>query len=234
MKRLLLAGVSAVALSCAAAGAAMAEDATAGGGWYLSVFAGAGFLQEYDVHYSYTYTTGATINNGISENDTNPGFIVGLAAGAEVMPHVRAEVEASYSRNTADTQVFPTPPPAKYQATGQTEIYNILGNAWYDIGIGAGFSAYAGGGAGIGIVDARSARASAPDEYDDTDVGFAFQGGAGLRYAIDESLDVDLGYRYRGVLDVTLDSEFAGQSNRSTDIFGHFVQLGLTAKLGGP
>jgi opacity protein-like surface antigen len=229
MKKLLLAGACAasIVLGVSNAQAADLDDPVPGDIWYVSLFGGASFLDEFGINYSYTSGGG-----GRSENRTDPGFIVGLAVGAEIIPNLRAELEVSYFENDVNRQNFPSGP-VTFSATGHVNSVNVLANAWYDFDMGNGLTPYVGGGAGVGFVDARSRRPNPFDEFDGSDVGFAFQAGGGLKFAVSEMIDADVGYRYRGVLDVTFPSEFAGQVNGSTDIFGHFVQAGITIKLDG-
>jgi hypothetical protein len=42
----------------------------------------------------------------------------------------------------------------------------------------------------------------------DSDWGLAYQLGAGIRWQVTPSLSLDLGYRYKGITDVTLHNEF--------------------------
>ena len=66
------------------------------------------------------------------------------------------------------------------------------------------------------------------------DEGFAFQAGAGLKYAVNDQIDIDLGYRYRGVLDLSHSTGTRTQvfHYNEDDFSSHSVQFGLTYKLG--
>ncbi len=198
-------------------------------GWYVSLFGGASFLQEFDI----TYTDSGTA--GMSDTGTDAGFIVGGAVGMEINPNMRAEVEVSYFKNDVDKLSYPYFSQV-FSASGDVSSVNLMANVWFDIDMGGGFTPYIGGGAGVGFVDASAAFPDPPnnyDEYSGSDVGFAFQVGGGVQYGLTETIGLDLGYRYRGVMDVTLPSGYPNQLNASTDIYGHFVQAGITINLNG-
>ncbi len=227
MKNLLLSGACAAALvlGCSAAQAADYEEPAVGGVWYASIFGGASFLEEFDITYSNSGTA------GISETSTDAGFIVGGAIGMEISPNVRAEVEVSYFENQVNGLNYPYFP-VDYDASGHVNSVNLLVNVWHDFNMG-GFTPYIGGGAGVGFVDAQAAWSDPFNELVGSDVGFAFQAGGGVRFGLTEMIGADVGYRFRGILDVTLPSDDPVQTNASTDIYGHFVQAGITINLGG-
>lgn len=208
------------------------ESSVLGDNWYVSVFGGTSNLKKFDI-----YSTGlapplaATSFN--SENRTKPGYIFGLVAGKEVMPNLRGELELSFFENDIKSINFPGFPPST-SATGHVNSINILANVWRDFDIGNGFKPYVGGGVGIGFVDARTRASGAVfDEFNGSDIGFAFQVGAGFKIAINKMTEADISYRFRGVTGVTLKSEFPTQINQSTNIFGHYIQAGITIKFGG-
>lgn len=201
--------------------------------WYLSVFGGASRLKDFDVHFTATNPLA-----GYSINEALTGAIVGIAVGKEVMPNVRAEAELSYWKSELDRMIFPI---TAYNAThfdlptdGHVSSINLLANIWYDFDVIEGITPYLGGGAGIGFADAKSQRTALPAEFNGSDIGIAYQIGAGLKFALTDTVDFDFGYRYRGVSNVTFDSDYTAvnQINKSTDLSGHFLQFGLTMKFG--
>jgi len=228
MKRLLLAGACAasIMLGISSVQAADLYEPAATQGWYVSLFGGASFLEEFDITYSHSGTA------GISETKTDPGFIVGGAVGMDINPNMRAEVEVSYFESDVSRLNYPYDP-VSYSASGDVNSVNVLMNVWYDFDMGGGFAPYIGGGAGVGFVDARAAWSDPYNELVGSDAGFAFQAGGGLRFQLTEMIGADLGYRYRGILDVTLPSDDPDQVNASTDIYGHFVQAGISINLNG-
>jgi len=208
------------------------ESSILGDNWYVSLFGGASNLEEFDIN-----STGSApplaATSFKSENGTKSGFIFGIAVGKEVMPNLRGELEVSFFENDIKSINFPGFPPS-VSATGHVNSVNILANVWRDFDAGNGFKPYVGGGVGIGFVDAKTrATGGVFDEFDDSAIGFAFQVGTGFKIAITEIIEADIGYRFRGVTGVTLKSEFPTQVNQSTNIFGHYIQAGITIKLGG-
>ncbi len=229
MNKLLLAGACAASIMLGVSSVQAADlyqPVAPAPGWYVSLFGGASFLDDVEITYSNSGTA------GLSETVTDAGFIVGGAIGTHINPNIRAEVEVSYFENSVNQLDFPYTP-VSFSASGHVSSVNVLVNVWHDFDMGGGFTPYIGGGAGVGFVDARASWASPFDELNGSDTGFAFQVGAGFQFDMTEMIAIDLGYRYRGVMDVTLPSDDLAQVNASTDIYGHFVQAGLTINLNG-
>ncbi len=232
MNKLLLAGACAASIMLGVSSVQAADlyqPVTQDPGWYVSLFGGASFLDEVEITYSNSGTA------GLSETVTDAGFIVGGAVGTHINSNLRAEVEVSYFENSVNELEFPYTP-ASFSASGHVNSVNVLVNVWHDFDLGGGFTPYIGGGAGVGFVDARGFRPNPPDDFNEligSDTGFAFQVGAGLQFEMTDMIGVDVGYRYRGIMDVTLPSDDPDQVNASTDIYGHFVQAGITVNLNG-
>jgi opacity protein-like surface antigen len=232
MNKLLLAGACAASIMLGVSSVQAAdfyEPVTQSQGWYVSIFGGASWLDELDVTYSNSGTA------GLSETVTDAGFIVGGAIGMDINQNMRAEVEVSYFENSVNQLDYPYFP-VSFSASGHVNSVNVLVNIWHDFDMGGGFTPYVGGGAGVGFVDARAFRPNPPDDFNEligSDIGFAFQVGAGLKFELTDMIGADIGYRYRGIMDVSLPSDDPVQANASTDIYGHFVQAGITVNLNG-
>jgi OOP family OmpA-OmpF porin len=82
---------------------------------------------------------------------------------------------------------------AEFDADGDTDVRSIMINALADIGSDQ-WSFYAGG--GVGYARVRNRIETDDDESSLKDSGFAWQGIAGVRYAMNEMIDVGLKYRY--------------------------------------
>lgn len=219
---------TALTLGCSTAQAADFEEPVVRSVWYASIFGGASFLEEFDVTYSNSGTA------GVSETRTDAGFIVGGAIGMEVSPNVRAEVEVSYFKNDVNRLNYPDIPFSS-PASGEISSVNVLVNLWHDFDMGSGIVPYIGGGAGVGFVDGRAAWPN-PGNYNEligSDTGFAFQVGGGVQFGLTDAIAADVGYRYRGVMDVHLPSDDPVQTNASTDIYGHYVQAGIIINFNG-
>lgn len=204
MRSLLLCAAAAASLSLAA-GSAMSADyepqaePTVESGWYAGFFGGASWPRDMDFE-------GFKL-------DLDRGFTVGGVVGSHFFDYLRAEVEASYARFDIDECIEGT---GKCAVTeGDVSAFYLLGNLWFDFNLGS-FSPYLGGGIGAARVDVDTS--TFPD---DNDWGFAFQAGAGVRFGLTDALQVDVGYRFKDVPDLSIDS-------LETDFQSHNAQIGLT------
>jgi opacity protein-like surface antigen len=206
MRSLLLCAAAAASLTLAAGPVLSADyepqaEPTVESGWYAGVFGGASWPQNMDFE-------------DLFELDLDRGFTVGGVFGTHLFnDYLRAEVEGSYSRYDIDECIEDT---SKCAVTdGDVSAFYLLGNLWFDFNLG-GFSPYLGGGIGAARVDVDTS--TFPD---DNDWGFAFQAGAGIRFGLTDALQVDVGYRFKDVPDLSIDS-------LETDFQSHNAQIGLT------
>ncbi len=234
VRKVLLSGVCAASVALSASAAQSADMFETGGfapDFYVSIFGGVALPE--DVKGSATNTTGTSFRVNL---DTDTGFLVGGAIGVEINEWLRTELEVSYQQVDADSFSGSNATTAfAYSARGDLDAIYILANVWADIPIELGVTPYIGGGVGVGIVDADVRVGPAPPfGPDDSDAGFAFQVGAGLKYAFNERLSFDLGYRFRGITDLDFDDR-AGllARNRGFDLYSHIIQGGITYSLGG-
>ena len=125
--------------------------------------------------------------------DSEPGYQVFGALGYAFARGLRAEGEFAF-RN-ADLDNFES------LGAGPGDISAISGlfNLWWDVNRAGKVSPYFGGGLGVTRVKSEIATAaSAPFQFalDDSDIGFSWQGGAGVAVEILPGVDLDVGYRY--------------------------------------
>ena len=184
--------------------------------WYVSLFAG-GVWSDGDVTLSpssgpdYGFTFGA---------DMDMGYTLGLAVGTEVFENLRGEIELSVIQSHPES-FLGSPSSDDITSTG----INLLGNLWYDIDTGSGFTPYVGGGLGVGYTELTS------DESDDkySATGLVYQLGAGVKVAMTDSLALDLGYRYKVMPDAPVSGDYvAPDTDITLDATSHIVQAGLT------
>jgi opacity protein-like surface antigen len=174
----LMTSTAALSADLLADAAPPAADAPSRG--YATFFAGAS-LPDAEVT---AYDSGAPV--GITfDVDFDTGYIVGGAVGTEILPSLRGEVEFSVVKSVSDFLGLGD----ELDSTG----YNLLGNLWYDVDTGTGFTPYIGGGLGYGY-DVVTGDGS-DDEINTS--GWLYQLGAGVRFAATETIGFDLGYRYR-------------------------------------
>jgi opacity protein-like surface antigen len=190
-------------------------EESASGDWYVSLFAG-GVWSDGDVTMSpssgpdYGLTFGA---------DMDMGYTLGIAVGTEVFENLRGEVELSVIQSKPDS--FLGVPTDDVTSTG----INLLGNLWYDIETGSGFTPYVGGGLGVGYNELTSDVSD--DKYSAT--GLVYQLGAGVKVAMTDSLALDLGYRYKVMPDAPISGDsMPPDTDLTLDATSHIVQAGLT------
>ena len=188
------------------------------GDWYVSLFVG-GVWSEGDTTISPEGNPDVGYTFGM---DMEMGYTLGLAVGTEIFENLRGEVELSVIQSHPDS-FFGSPSSDEITSTG----INLLGNLWYDIDTGTGFTPYVGGGLGVGYTELTSD--SSDDNINAT--GLVYQLGAGVTVAMTDSLALDLGYRYKVMPDAAVDGDFVSPGYDITlDATSHVVQAGLTYK----
>jgi outer membrane protein OmpA-like peptidoglycan-associated protein len=150
MREILLGSVAAIA---------MAGSANAATGWYMSLGAGANWVEKgnLDTHYS----TGDVSTNSVSWND---GYIVSGAVGYDFGPHWRAEFEVAYRDNNADKIKYSTGDVSSTAAQmwELSQMFNVL----YDVPLGGNWEAAVGAGVGGNLVVVKQyAEHSELDDY---------------------------------------------------------------------
>ena len=225
----LLASVCAATLSIAATtGAATANDHD----WYVSVFGGAAFFDDYD----FNFISGAGTAFPYSvDNDT--GYLIGGAIGVKglFVENLRGEIELSYM--SADPGAYASVPPTfvGIAPTGDISVFNVMANLWYDIDTGTSLMPYVGGGLGVGFADGSlTVTNGAGAQYNGDDVGLAFQAGVGVLWGVTENTYLDVSYRFRGVTDVNFASSIAGFTTDSNNVTAHTIQAGFIFKIPVP
>ena len=221
MKKSLLAATAILALNLFAI-EARAADVTEVGGWnfYVSLFGGVSFLDDVDTEVS---LTGYNYDYSV---DTKTGYLLGGAIGMRIWDPLRAEVELSYARWKAKSYDYQGT--LSYDANGHLSAAYLLGNLWVDIPTQSAFTPYVGGGAGVAWVDADTSFNGTPLGYGDGEVGFAFQLGAGVKVDLTDWVALDVGYRFKGVLDIDFeDAGGAPADFEGGDLYSHNVQAGI-------
>jgi opacity protein-like surface antigen len=131
-----------------------------------------------------------------------PGFSF-TAAGGYNFGMFRIEGELGYQRNDMDKFVCKGGDCTTGSMKGN--IYGVSGmaNAYIDLVNSSPFTPYIGGGVGAVFISADFDERSGTNNREDNTV-FAYQGTAGLAYAINPHMIIDLKYRYFGASDVNL------------------------------
>lgn len=227
----LLSGAAAVALI--AATPTLAADliidvpvdepvAVADTGWYLSVFGGGVWASNVEAD------DGSAAFGQFFDFDTDIGWLAGVAVGASFTDNLRGEVELSTgSLGLTDVTITGNVDPADddtYAVTdGSASTTYLLANLWFDIETGSGFTPYLGGGIGAAYV---SAEGGLPvGDVDLSGWGLAYQVGAGVKVDVADNIALDLGYRWKAVVDAELEG---GGDDAVVNLGSHVVQAGLT------
>ena len=217
--------VAAISLGATTAQAADLETPNSDMNFYVSVFGGAAFADSFNNSLTYfprkyKYTT---------KFDT--GFIVGGAVGVDnfLIENLRSELEVSYFRFKPKSYKGTTNGFVGANPKGHLSSVNILANLWYDVDLGMAVTPYLGGGAGIGLVNSKINIING-SQWSGSDTGFAYQLGAGFKYDVSETLALDVGYRFRGVLGVKFNSKLGGSMNNG-NVYAHTLQAGISFKL---
>jgi opacity protein-like surface antigen len=216
----------------AATAAALAGPAfAAANGPYVGIEGGVTFPRTTDLDIILNDTT--AYNNG-EQAKFKTGFDVDAIAGYKLGP-IRLEGEAGYKRaklkslgvstpliTDVGTAAGTTATAADFSAGNHIGIKTLMANALLDGNFGGGFGGYAGGGAG-------RAWANYSGSSDDA---WAFQGIAGLRYALSSNVDAGLKYRYFHTAKLGFDDAFTVNSVPfTTTARGNYDSHSLLASL---
>ena len=187
MRKILMAATASVAFASPAFAAA--------DGPYVGIEGGATFPRSTDLDVVLNNTT--TYDNGYKV-DFKTGYDVDAIIGYKLGP-IRLEGEAGYKRAKVKSLGVSTPlitdvgtaagttaTAANFSVGNHIGIKTLMANALLDGDFGGGFGGYTGGGAGRAWANFSG----------DSDSAWAFQGIAGLRYALTPNLDAGVKYRY--------------------------------------
>jgi opacity protein-like surface antigen len=98
----------------------------------------------------------------------------------------RIETEAGYQHNDI-------------KSGGAIKVLSLLGNGYYDFNVGGGIKPYVTAGVGVADVRLRNISLGGPFRYDDNEMTFAYQIGAGVAIPIASKVMLDARYRYFGM-----------------------------------
>jgi opacity protein-like surface antigen len=234
-KKELLTAVAAGALAMGISTAKAADiEPVAQPSWYVSLFGGVSWLEDVKTDYQFDGNDG----DYKADIETNTGFIVGGAIGTHLMDDLRVELEVAYTQNSIDQIKYDDAvgiDSGTYDASGKFGIVTFMANLWYDVPLSEDVTPYIGGGAGLAIVDGDpgyDVNSDFDPIFKNSEVAFAFQVGAGLRWHVWENVALDVGYRLRGIDGPEFSSEVTqipGTSDYDADwIFSHNVIAGVS------
>jgi opacity protein-like surface antigen len=261
--------LAALVATAAPAGAADLLEAAAplvpvevGSGWYLRGDASYDFRSDLDARYGMDYTDAAGTdysNEGkFGDFDLDDNADVGLGFGYQFTDWFRGDLTAHYWKTDLDfdganlgNALCLSTTVAGYSCDGgdaKAEAWELMANAYVDLGTFAGFTPYVGGGVGavhvkyddIGVQGRCSVGGvgCGPDvDFDlegEGDWRFAFALTAGASYDLTRNLKLDVGYRY---LDVDGGDMYRGDFSNGSyaqeddGFHRHTIQAGLRYSL---
>lgn len=181
-------------------------------------------------------TLGPHPNTGDDNHDSAFGGGA-LGVAVPVGPVVlRFEAEGTGERSYDMTTESFAPPSPTFFYDAEVRSWTAMGNLWLDVPLPARFLLSVGGGAGASFHDL---------EVDDTvvagssnsDTAFSWQVGAGLGYAVNDWLTLEIGYRYRDMGEVEAQLRPIGGGARvgdyELDLVAHEAIGGLRIRLPG-
>jgi len=178
--------VSIAALAFAFGGSsALAQDSSTRffQGLYLSGAIGAHSTDDANI-------TGGSID---VDNNTDAGLAGFVAIGLELgATNWRVELETSYRESDIDSI-------SGASGTGDVDALSFVGNVFYDIELNRKLDFYLGGGIGLADVDYSSVNPVSSSTLDDSDMGWAWQLGAGAALALNDRLKLTLDYRFLNI-----------------------------------
>jgi OOP family OmpA-OmpF porin len=194
-------------------------NSAAAGGFYLGVHGGLTILEDADL---------AVDNPGAPTLDltlkTDRGWLAGAAAGYEWSSGVALEGELTYRKNELDKVKGMG---ANIDLGGDENSWAAMANAYYHLHTGTPFTPYIGAGIGVAqlTIDAKPQGAA---EFKDSDTQFAYQGIAGVSYALTNQLSLGLEYRYFATTDPNYsDNPGGGNTRVASEYKTHNVLLNL-------
>ena len=215
--------------------AAFASPALAAAdGPYVGIEGGATFPQSTDLD--------VILNHGTTTTDYSSGYNVKYKTGYDVdailgykIGPIRLEGEAGYKRAKAKslgvappiitdvgTAAGTTVTAANFDLGSHIGVKTLMANALFDGDFGGGFGGYIGGGVGEAWADLGGSK----------DNALAYQGIAGVRYAVSPNVDVGLKYRYFRTANLNFDDGFTVNSVPFTSTEkGHYDSHSLLASL---
>lgn len=208
------------AFAVAFAGAAEARQID---GWYISLEAGANWIEDWN-HQRFGSATPR-----VATFDT--GWAVLTSAGYG-WRNWRFEFEAGYRNNDADTYQIGAGAP--FAVNADVWEASFMANALYDIAVTGNVSLSLGAGLGGDFANGQFTLGGASLEADDWN--FAYQGIAGLNYDLGRRTSLFLNYRYMRITDLEFDFRPASAVflTNGDDMVKHTATIGLRYAFASP
>jgi opacity protein-like surface antigen len=161
---------------------------------------------------------------GGGKNQVDPGARADVAFGIKWSPYVATEIETGVMGNWLDTSAGQ--PLSAVSSRAYLNQFPLLGNVIFSAPCAFGLTPYIGGGAG-GIGSVLHSRLNGDWDHDG-DFTFAYQGEAGLKFAITRSIDVGVAYKFLGTLDHTWFNDDPARRVATGNIYNHSILATFT------
>lgn len=143
------------------------------------------------VHVGDTFFDYSPADVGI-EAEVEPGFGIGISAGARFFKYFRLEEEFTYRKSEIDSAVVTIGGVGlSGLLNGSVSSYSFMTNGYFDWENKTRFTPYIGAGLGLSKVKMKDGLL-----VDDSDVVFSYQALLGVSYDFDKNHGAYLGYRY--------------------------------------
>jgi len=176
-------------------------------GPYVSGNLGLAMLSDSDI-------TDSTVPGITLDIESDTGLALGVAAGYDFGNNIRIEGEIAYQKNDLDKASLLG---VDVDLTGDTSSLALLFNGYYDFANESAFTPFISAGLGIAKVEVNDFNvpgSGLPDSNDD-DTVFAYQVGAGVGYAVNKKVTLDVKYRYFRTSDPDFDTATAEYSSHN-------------------
>ncbi len=158
--------------------------------------------------------TDSTVPGITLDIESDTGLALGVAAGYDFGNNIRIEGEIAYQKNDLDKASLLG---VDVDLTGDTSSLALLFNGYYDFANESAFTPFISAGLGIAKVEVNDFNvpgSGLPDSNDD-DTVFAYQVGAGVGYAVNKKVTLDVKYRYFRTSDPDFDTATAEYSSHN-------------------
>jgi len=166
----------------------MSSLANAAVGPYVSGSIGAAWATDSDVTTPLDPSYSASI-------EFDPGLSLGIAAGYDFGSD-RLELEFGYQKNDIDKAIEYG---VTYEGEGDVSGMGLLLNGYHDFKTSSSFTPFIGAGVGFANVELDI------PGYSEDDTVFAYQVGAGVSFAVNQQVNLELKYRYFATSDPKFD-----------------------------
>ncbi len=215
-------------LLAGAATLALVSNASAGElrGSYAAIEGGAGWVGS-ERFFQATAVTNVITASATYDADFDTGWAIFGTLGYAFSNNFRAELEVGYRRNEIEGLREIGPVPGALSPDGDLSEFTVMANLLYDIPLGQRLTLTVGAGVGVDQADLDVGVLG----FNDDEWVFAYQGIAGLSYAIGDQTQLFVNYRYLHADAPEYTAAVAANTVQQTSFLGdlgkHTATLGL-------